>query len=229
MNYFTYKQDDFVKVDPDGRKILSVDINPAKGCIFDCVICLRGRTKEQREWHDFGPVEDSLSQLAERVQKEKPDLVEIYGQGDVLTNVHLEEVIDFVHQLGLPVRLVTNCYLLGIGEHMRVACKCDEMVAAFGLTDDSDFQKIHRPLKELGFTAKKQNESIIRFSHQFTGKFTLRVFLVKGYNDSDEKVSQIKQVLEQTRYDALWIVTTPKLTVDDARVKEISALLNARA
>lgn len=226
MNYFTYKQDDFVKVDPDGRKVLGVDINPDKGCIFNCVICLRGQTKKQGEWHDFGPIEDSLSCLKKKIQEENPDLIEIYGQGDVLTNVHLEEVIDFVHAQGLPVRLVTNCYLLGIGEHMRAACKCDEVVGAFGLTDDSDFQKIHRPLKDLNFTAEKQNESIIRFSQEFSGKFTLRVFLVKGYNDSDEKVAQIKEVLKHTRYDSLWVVTTPKLTVDDVRVKEISDYLN---
>ena len=227
MNYFTYKQDDFVKVEPDGRKVLGVDINPEKRCIFNCVICMRGQTKVQGEWHDFGPVEDSLKGLGEKIQAEKPDLVEIYGQGDVLANVHLEDVIDFVHGMGLPVRLVTNAYLIGIGEHMRAACKCEELVAAFGLADDHDFQMIHRPLKEMEFTAEKQNESIIRFSQQYTGKFTLRIFLVKGYNDTDEKVAQLKDIISSCRYDSLWVVTTPKLTVSEERVNEIRAILNA--
>ena len=57
MVQFTYKQDNVVQVDEDGRKVLAVDIQPEKACIFDCVVCTRGRTKYQGEWHDFGPIE----------------------------------------------------------------------------------------------------------------------------------------------------------------------------
>ena len=41
MNYLTYKMDDYIKVD-DSRKVLSVDIQPEKACIFDCIVCNRG-------------------------------------------------------------------------------------------------------------------------------------------------------------------------------------------
>ena len=36
MDYFEYKQYEFVKVDPDGRKVLAVSISPEKSCIFNC-------------------------------------------------------------------------------------------------------------------------------------------------------------------------------------------------
>lgn len=42
MNQFKYKQDDFIKVGDDGRKVLGVDISPEKACIFNCIVCNRG-------------------------------------------------------------------------------------------------------------------------------------------------------------------------------------------
>lgn len=228
MNYFEYKQYEYVKLEPDGRKVLSVNINPEKSCIFNCVICNLGRTIYQGEWHDFGPADDSIRGLEEKIGAEKPDLVEVTaGRGDVLTNPHLREVLDCIHGHGISVRLITNCYLLGIDGHMEMASECEEVVAGFCFVDEENFRKIHRPLPELQFTAKKQTESMIRFSHQYEGEFTLRVLLVKGYNDSDEQVAELKKVVDQIDYDTLWVATWPKFNVSEDRVKEISAVLHA--
>ena len=225
MDYFEYKQYEFVKVDPDGRKVLAVSISPEKSCIFNCAICNLGKTKYQGEWHDFGPAEESLEGLRQKIAQEKPDLVELYGKGDILTNVHLGEIIDCIHQQGLPVRLITNCYLLGIPGHMEVASKCEEVVGAFGIIDEAAFQKYHRPLPELHFSAEKQTESIVTFSQQYTGKFKLRVFFSKGFNDSDESVEKLKQIISRIRYDSLWVVSTGKLPVSSERIAEIAKVL----
>ena len=225
MVQFTYKQDNVVQVDEDGRKVLAVDIQPEKACIFDCVVCTRGRTKYQGEWHDFGPIEESLQSLREKIAEDHPDLVELYGQGDILTNVHLGEIIDCIHQQGLPVRLITNCYLLGIPGHMEVASKCEEVVGAFGIIDEEAFQKYPRPLPELHFSADAQTESIVAFSQQYTGKFKLRVFFSKGFNDSDESVEKLKKIIGRIRYDSLWVVSTGKLPVSSERVEEIAKTL----
>ena len=225
MNYFTFKQDDVVQTDEDGRRVLAVDIQPEKACIFDCVVCTRGRTKYQGEWHDFGPAEDSLASLRAKIAQDKPDIVELYGQGDILANIHLGEIIDCIHAHGLPVRLITNCYLLGIDGHMEVASKCEEVVGAFGIIDEKGFRKYHRPLPELGFTAEKQTASIVRFSQQYQGKFKLRVFFSKGFNDSDEQIEQLRAIIARIRYDSLWVVPTKKLGVSPERMEEIRAAL----
>ena len=225
MNYFEYAEETLIQVEPDGRRMLHVDISPKKSCICNCIICSRGQTELQNEWRDFGPVEDSLKELGERIDREKPDFVQVYGKGEPLTNVRVGEVIDFIHSKGLPVRLLTNCYLLGIGKHMEYACKCDEVVAAFGITTEEDFQKLHRPLP--GMTAAEQTESMLNFSRNYKGKLTLRVFLAKGFNDSDEKVASLKAVIDQMNYDKLWVATTPKLTVDAERVDEIRRMLSS--
>lgn len=227
MNYLTYKMDDFIKVGDDGRKVLGVDIQPEKACIFDCIVCNRGRTKYQGEWHDFGDIGDSLRGLREKIAEDRPDLVEIYGQGDILTNVHLEDIINCVHELGLPVRLVTNCYLLGIGAHMSVASMAEEVVGAFGIVDDEAFRNYHRPLPESDFTPARQTESIVRFSRQYKGKFKLRVFLSQGFNDSDESAAALKSIIDRVKYDSLWVASTNKLAVPDERVAEITKILNA--
>lgn len=227
MNQFKYKQDDFIKVGDDGRKVLGVDISPEKACIFNCIVCNRGNTKYQGEWHDFGPIEESFQGLREKITVVKPDLVEIYGQGDILTNVHLKDIIHCVHEQGIPVRLVTNCYLLGIGEHMRVASLCEEVVGAFGIVNEEKFKKYHRPLPELHFTTQKQAESLINFSKQYKGKFKLRVFLSKGFNDSPEDVAVLKSIVDQVKYDSLWVASTNKLQISEERVAEITRVLTA--
>lgn len=227
MYSFTFKQDNVIQVDGDGRKVLAVDVQPEKACIFNCIVCSRGQTKYQTQRHDFGPVQGALQSLRDKIAEDKPDLVEIYGQGDILTNAHLEEIINCIHAEGLPVRLITNCYLLGIGEHMRVASLCEEVIGAFGIVDEEKFRKYHRPLPEFEFTAEKQTESIITFSRQYKGKFKLRVFLSKGFNDSDESVKVLKSIVDRVKYDSLWVASTAKLAVDDKRVEEIRKILSA--
>lgn len=225
MNYLKFHQDEFIKLGDNGRKVLGVDIQPEKACIFNCIVCNRGKTVYQGEWHDFGPIEDSLICLREKIEDVKPDIVEIFGQGDILTNIHLKEIIDCVHEIGLPVRLMTNCYLLGIGEHMKIASLAEEVMGAFGIVDDDKFEAYHRPVSELDFTPEKQAESIIRFSRQYKGKFILRVFLSRNFNDSDESIRKIKEVVDQTRFDSLWVASTNKLSVSEERVKQIEAFL----
>ena len=114
---------------------------------------------------------------------------------------------------------------MGIPGHIELACKCEEVVAGFCFTDEEDFQKIHRPVPELHFSAAKQTESMIAFSRQYQGRFTLRVLLVKGYNDSDEKVAELKKVVDQVHYTTLWVGTWPKFSVSDERVAEIDKII----
>lgn len=227
MDFFVYKQYEHVKVDPDGRKVLSVNINPEKACIFNCKICNLGQTKYQGEWHDFGDPTDSLKGLAERIEQEKPDIVEVTaGKGDPLTNPVLQGVLDCIHGHGVAARLITNCYLLGVDGHVELATQFEEVVAGFCFTDEATFNEIHRPVPEDEFSAAKQTESMIRFSHQYNGKFTLRALLVKGHNDSDEQVAELKKVIDQIKYTTLWVGTWPKYQVSEERVEEISKILH---
>lgn len=228
MDFFAYKQYEHVKVNPDGRKVLSVNINPEKACIFNCKICNAGQTKFQGEWHDFGDPSESLKGLAERIEQENPDIVEVTGgKGDPLANPILQGILDCVHSHGVAARLITNCYLLGIDGHFELATQFEEIVAGFCFTDEATFNEIHRPIPELEFSAAKQTESMIRFSHKYNGKFTLRALLVKGYNDSDEQVAELKKVIDQIKYTTLWVSTWPKYQVSEERVEEISKVLNA--
>lgn len=227
-NQFEFKKYEYVSVAENGHKVLSVNINPEKACIFNCRICNVGTTKYQGEWHDFGTVTEDLNVLRERIISDQPDILEVAaGKGDVLTNPNLEAVIQCAHELGVKVRIMTNCYLLGIGDHMRLAHMCEEVVAGFCFTEEESFAYIHRPRPEDEFTAEKQTKSMIRFSQDYKGKFTLRVLLVKGYNDSDEQVKKLKEVVDQIKYDVLWVGTWPKFEVCEERVQEISKVLHS--
>lgn len=228
MNYFEFEKYKYVSVDADGRKVLSVNTNPEKACVFNCRICNLGKTVYQGEWHDFGSHEDSIAALSEKMAEEDPDIVEVTaGQGDVLTNPILKDVIDCVHQDGRQVRIITNCYLLGIPEHMELSCACEEVVAGFCFTEEEAFQYIHRPRPEDEFTAEKQIQSMIEFGNRYEGKFTLRVLLVKGYNDSDEQVMKLKEVVDKVKHTTLWVGTWPKFNVSDDRIEEVKKTLLA--
>ena len=74
---------------------------------------------------------------------------------------------------------------------------------------------------------QKQAESLINFSKQYKGKFKLRVFLSKGFNDSPEDVAVLKSIVDQVKYDSLWVASTNKLQISEERVAEITRVLTA--
>ena len=81
----------------------------------------------------------------------------------------------------IPVRLLSNGYLLGRDEYIKIANKCDEVIGEIKVITEEDFQKVQRPIE--GYTLEEYISNMISFNKQYKGKFIFEVTIIKGYND----------------------------------------------
>ena len=228
MGGFSYK-DIYIE---DGKRVLEVNILPEKYCNFDCIFCPIGRSHNKVDTpQSFDEMENSLNELESMIEDTKAELVFINSKGEALVNDKVCDIIELIKGKGVPVRLLSNGYLLGKDESIKVANKCDEIIGEIKAISEEDFQKIQRPIE--GYTLEEYISNMALFNKQYKGKFILEVTIIKGYNDTEESINKIKNVINKLSPDRIIIERMnderfkKKLGISDERLDEISkALLN---
>lgn len=228
MGGFSYK-DIYIE---DGKRVLEVNILPEKHCNFDCIFCPIGRSYNKVDTpKSFDETENSLNELEHMIENNKVELVFINSKGEALVNNKISDIIDLIKSKGVPVRLLSNGYLLGRDEYIRIANKCDEVIGEIKAITEEDFQKIQRPIE--GYTLEEYISNMTLFNKQYKGKFILEVTIIKSYNDTEESIDKIKDVINKLSPDKIVIERMndekfkKKLGISDERFYEISkALLN---
>lgn len=201
MNTFTYKD----LYEENGRKVLEVNILPEKYCNFDCIFCPIGRSHNHADAVvDFGNISSALAELGNKIDALKPDLVFINSKGEALVHSGLKQVIDFIHNRGCAVRLLSNGYLLGRSEYAALANLCEECIGEIKTVAEEDFQKVQRPLP--GYTLRQYIEGMAQFKKQYSGHFIFEVSIIKKYTESDEAIARLQQIINAIRPDELRIV-----------------------
>ena len=223
MNNFTYK-DVYIE---EGKKVLEVNILPEKHCNFDCIFCPIGRSKNKVDTQkSFDEIDISLAELNKKIDETKAELVFINSKGEAFINDKILDIIDFIKNKGVSVRLLSNGYLLGREEFIKIANKCDEIVGEIKVITEEDFQKVQRPID--GYTLEKYINNMISFNKQYKGRFIFEVTIIKGYNDDEESVKKLKEVIKQISPDKIIVarmddeIFKKKLGISDEKFKEIS-------
>ena len=223
MNNFTYK-DVYIE---EGKKVLEVNILPEKHCNFDCIFCPIGRSKNKVDTQkSFDEIDISLAELNKKIDETKAELVFINSKGEAFINDKILDIIDFIKNKGVSVRLLSNGYLLGREEFIKIANKCDEIVGEIKVITEEDFQKIQRPID--GYTLEKYINNMISFNKQYKGRFIFEVTIIKGYNDDEESVKKLKEVIKQISPDKIIVarmdddIFKKKLGISDEKLREIS-------
>lgn len=214
----------------NGKKVLEINILPEKYCNFDCIFCPIGRSKnktdEQQAFNDF---EEVMAELSVLMRDQKPDLVFINSKGEAFVNDKLVEIIQLIKSKHIQVRLLTNGYLLGQDKYKEIANLCDEIIGEIKVTKDEDFQKIQRPID--GYTLEEHVHHMASFRKQYSGKFIFEITIVKGYNDDQKSILQLKRMVDLLSPSEVQVVTIDyepfkgKLGVSDERLEEISKIL----
>ncbi len=228
MNGFTYKE---IYIE-DGRRILEVNILPEKHCNFDCVFCPIGRSQNKADTQiPFDNTDSSIIELDRKIEDTKAELIFINSKGEALLNDKIGDIVTLVKSKGLPVRLFSNGYLLGRDEYIKIADECDEVVGEIKVVTDEDFQKLQRPVE--GYSLDEYISNMVSFNKQYKGKFIFEITIVKGYNDDDDSVKKLKDIIKQISPDRIIVARLEderfkkKLGISDERFAEISnALLN---
>ena len=223
MNNFTYK-DVYIE---EGKKVLEVNILPEKHCNFDCIFCPIGRSKNKVDTQkSFDEIDISLAELNKKIDETKAELVFINSKGEAFINDKILDIIDFIKNKGVSVRLLSNGYLLGREEFIKIANKCDEIVGEIKVITEDDFQKVQRPID--GYTLEKYINNMISFNKQYKGRFIFEVTIIKGYNDDKESVKKLKEVIKQISPDKIIVarmdddIFKKKLGISDEKFREIS-------
>ncbi|NMM61726.1 radical SAM protein [Clostridium sp. P21] len=229
MGGFSYK-DIYME---DGRRVLEINVLPEKYCNFDCIFCPIGRSQNKVDTQrSFDKIDTSLIELGNIIESTKAELVFINSKGEALVNDKIVDIIDFIKAKGLPVRLLSNGYLLGRDKYMKIANKCDEVVGEIKIITEEGFQKVQRPIE--GYTLAEYISNMVSFNKQYKGTFIFEITIIKGYNDDEESIKKLKNVIKEISPDKIIIARIEdepfkkKLGITDERFEEISnALLNA--
>lgn len=229
MEGFNYK-DIYIE---DGRRVLEVNVLPEKHCNFDCIFCPIGRSKNKIDTQkSFDKIDNALNELEKMIEDSKAELIFINSKGEALVNDKISDIIDFIKSKGLPVRLLSNGYLLGKDEYIEIANKCDEVIGEIKVITEEDFQKVQRPIE--GYTLLEYISNMVNFNKQYKGDFIFEITIIKGYNDDDESVQKIKNIIKEINPKKIIVARIEdekfkkKLGITDERFEEISnILLNA--
>lgn len=223
MDKFTYK-DIYIE---DGKRVLEMNVLPEKYCNFDCIFCPIGRSINKIDTQtSFDEMDNALIEFEKTIEDTKPDLIFINSKGEALVNDKISDIIDLIKRKGIPVRLLSNGYILGRDEYIKIANKCDEIIGEIKAIKEEDFQKVQRPIE--GYTLEEYIESMVKFNKQYEGKFIFEITIIKGYNDDDESVKKLKNIIEKINPDKIIIermndeVFKEKLGISDERYAEIS-------
>lgn len=229
MSGFSYK-DIYIE---DGQRVLEMNILPDKYCNFDCIFCPIGRSYNKVDTpQSFTEMENSIRELESKLEKNNIDLVFINSKGEALVNEMIGDIIELIKGKGLPVRLLSNGYLLGRNKYKEIANLCDEVIGEIKAITEEDFQKIQRPIE--GYTLEEYISNMITFNKQYKGKFILEVTIIKGYNDTEESINKIKNIINELSPDKIIVERMDderfkkKLGISGERFSEISKMLQNR-
>lgn len=228
MGGFSYK-DIYIE---NGKRVLEVNILPEKHCNFDCIFYPIGRSQNKVDTQkSFDKMNNSLIELETLMRKTNAELIFINSKGEALVNDKIDNIIDFIKDKGLPIRLLSNGYLLGRDEYIKIANKCDEVVGEIKVITEEDFQKVQRPIE--GYTLAEYISNMVHFNKQYKGKFIFEITIIKSYNDNEESIQKIKNIIKKISPAKIIIARMEderfkkKFGITDERFEEISnALLN---
>lgn len=199
---------------------LGVDLVPKKVCSLDCVYCEAGKTTklttERKQYIPSAKIKEELTHYFSH--NPNPDYITFSGYGEPTLNSGIGEILDFIKDLApqIPVALLTNGTLLYNAEVRKAVSKVDLILPSLDAVSQEIFEKINCPPQ--GLTAEKYIQGLIDFSKEFKGTMWLEVFILPGYNDTDDELLKLKEVILRIAPHSVQLNTLDRPgTVEDIR------------
>ncbi len=178
---------------------LGVDLIPHKICSLNCVYCECGSTTSHTlDRKEYVPVEEIYGELTDFFENHPdPEYITFSGAGEPTLHSHMGEVIAYIKRLkpGLPVAVLTNGTLFTFPEVREELMLADLVLPSLDAATQSAFQKINRPVRN--FSVDRYIMGLEDFCREFGGEIWMEVLILPGYNDDNENLSAIKEVLQK--------------------------------
>lgn len=190
---------------PSRRLGRSVGINniPPKACTYSCVYCQLGRTLNMRiTREEFYPPAEILRQAEQKIAdagaKQEPiDYVTFVPDGEPTLDRNLGQEIASLKQCGIKIAVITNASLLWDVEVRDAVCQADWVSVKIDAATEKTWRRLNRPYRMLRL------DRILRgmadFAQDFRGELTTETMLVHGFNDTQEELDPIADVITGLR------------------------------
>lgn len=188
---------------------LGVDLVPAKVCSLDCVYCEVGKTTshtlERKEYIPYDKITEELSSYFNN--NPDPDYITFSGSGEPCLNIKIGDVLKFIKQNkpGVPVALLTNGTLFHDPEVRASVADADLVLPSLDAVTAEVFSKINRPAP--GLTVERHIRGLIEFSREYRGRIWLEVLILPGFNDSEEELLAMKEVIKEIAPESVQLNT----------------------
>ncbi len=187
---------------------LGVDLTPHKTCSLDCVFCQLGRTTHKTlDREEYVPVQEVKSELAAWVEEGgRTDYITLSGSGEPTLHSRFGEVLKMIRQeTPFPAVLLTNGTLFWMPAVRKAACHADVAKLSLSVWDQSSFELINRPHRDLDL--KRVIEGQHAFREEFQGKLWIEVFLVRGMHSVPRDLERIAALAEAIGPDEIHLNT----------------------
>ena len=188
---------------------LGIDLVPKKVCSLNCVYCEVGKTTnltlERKEYIEFDKIKEELTRYFKN--NPDPDYITFSGSGEPTLNFRIGEVLQFIknNKPGIPVAVLTNGTLLYDENVRKDILNADVVLPSLDAATDKVFRKINRPQKKL--TIENYIQGLIDFRKEFKGKMWLEIFILPGYNDTEEELTELKKAILKINPDSVQLNT----------------------
>jgi wyosine [tRNA(Phe)-imidazoG37] synthetase (radical SAM superfamily) len=188
---------------------LGVDLVPKKVCSLDCVYCEVGKTTkltlDRKEYIKASKVKDELTHYFEN--NPDPDYITFSGSGEPTLNIFIGEILQFIKlkKPSIPVAVLTNGTLFYDKTVRDAILDADVVLPSLDAATEQVFKKINRP--ERGLIFNEYIQGLIDFRKEFKGQIWLEVFILPGYNDSEDELKKFKKVISEINPDSIQLNT----------------------
>ncbi|RLD11781.1 MAG: radical SAM protein [Chlamydiae bacterium] len=188
---------------------LGVDLVPKKVCSLNCVYCEVGKTTkltlDRKEYIKFDKIKEELTHYFNN--NPDPDYITFSGSGEPTLNIFIGEVLQFIKQNkpNIPVAVLTNGTLFYDKNVRKAILNADVVLPSLDAATEGVFKKINRPAKDLSID--KYIKGLIDFRKEFKGRIWLEIFILPGYNDTENELAELKKIILKIKPDSIQLNT----------------------
>lgn len=212
---------------------LGVDPVPLKTCNWNCVYCQLGRsTPVVNARRQYYPVDEILAELEDFLKHRSADSIDwvtFVGSGEPLLHAGLGVLIAAVKKMTrIPVAVCTNGSLLFLPEVREAVREADAILPTVNAGSRDLYRRINRP--HPGVPYESHIGGLIVFSQEYRGMLWPEVMLVKGLNDTEEALLDLRTVLRQMNPTRVHITLPDRATAENwVEPPDADGLLRAMA
>jgi wyosine [tRNA(Phe)-imidazoG37] synthetase (radical SAM superfamily) len=152
------------------------------------------------------PVEAVIAELDETLAKVQPDYVTFSGSGEPTLHAGLGQLIAYVKErTRAKVAVLTNGSLLYRPEVRERLLQADMVMPTLSTVREETYRAIHQPHDKLNVASLLSGLRSLRKSYR--GQFFMEVMLLAGFNDRDEEIEALRQVILEIAPDRVQLNT----------------------